>query len=379
MIRLYANTAPDFSLDDATRQLELWGREAGIAPPYRLVPSFASADGQSIIYRRRSQVVMVSDQDGEGASAATSFAMGDGELKVRIDQYGYARLVRPSRTAQHVDPVSNTSEGADEMEREAALAVCAHLNENVATLMFPHRWTPAPGQILMPAARPFSEPKPEQPKPAPSSDGRSKAVDKREFSDYLDARAAWLARRLAWDASQRALHDRKDQAVAGDVEAMREHLLSCLHDVLWPVPTSLSFDFIGAAEAKIDFLIPSPEAMPDREAAIGSGNRVAIRRMTELVHTRLHNIHGLGLVVRLIGEVFAALPTIQNITVSAIHQPTGKPTRFVSSARAERSAWSALHAGGFVTADLPTVCLQHLKARYNMTGLGVFIPIEPFD
>jgi HAE1 family hydrophobic/amphiphilic exporter-1 len=38
MIRLYANTTPDFSLDDATRQLGLWGREIGIAAPYELVP-----------------------------------------------------------------------------------------------------------------------------------------------------------------------------------------------------------------------------------------------------------------------------------------------------------------------------------------------------
>jgi len=38
MIRLYANTAPDFSLDQAVRQLEGWADEIGIAPPYDLVP-----------------------------------------------------------------------------------------------------------------------------------------------------------------------------------------------------------------------------------------------------------------------------------------------------------------------------------------------------
>jgi HAE1 family hydrophobic/amphiphilic exporter-1 len=38
MIRLYANTTPGFSLDQAVRQLEGWAREIGIAPPYALVP-----------------------------------------------------------------------------------------------------------------------------------------------------------------------------------------------------------------------------------------------------------------------------------------------------------------------------------------------------
>jgi len=38
MIRLYANTAPDYSLDQAVRQLEAWAEEIGIAPPYDLVP-----------------------------------------------------------------------------------------------------------------------------------------------------------------------------------------------------------------------------------------------------------------------------------------------------------------------------------------------------
>ncbi|HQR71373.1 MAG TPA: hypothetical protein PLE54_12265, partial [Burkholderiaceae bacterium] len=33
------------------------GEKVRWLPPYRLIPSFASADGQSAVYRRRSQVV----------------------------------------------------------------------------------------------------------------------------------------------------------------------------------------------------------------------------------------------------------------------------------------------------------------------------------
>ncbi len=38
MIRLYANTSPEYSIDQAARQLQRWADEIGIAPPYDLVP-----------------------------------------------------------------------------------------------------------------------------------------------------------------------------------------------------------------------------------------------------------------------------------------------------------------------------------------------------
>jgi HAE1 family hydrophobic/amphiphilic exporter-1 len=46
MIRLYANTAPGLSLDQAVRQLEGWADEIGIAPPYALVPG-GNAESQA--------------------------------------------------------------------------------------------------------------------------------------------------------------------------------------------------------------------------------------------------------------------------------------------------------------------------------------------
>lgn len=70
------------------------------------------------------------------------------------------------------------------------------------------------------------------------------------------------------------MHERKDQAaVKGNLEAMREHLHSCLHDVLWPLPTTISFEFKECTEVRLEFRV---RIMPDREAAMASGNRVSI-------------------------------------------------------------------------------------------------------
>ncbi|HZA96616.1 MAG TPA: hypothetical protein VE421_10805 [Burkholderiaceae bacterium] len=359
-----------------------FGEKAKWLPPFRLTPSFASADGQSIIYRRRSQVILVGDSGETHVAQATSFALGGGETRVRIDAHGYARIIRPTRSTQAIDPVSNVVDGAADMEREAALTVCSHLNEHVESLAFPHRWTPSPDQVLLPvAARAFTEPQPKPPKASISTDPRIKAAaDPQAMNDYLDARAAWLARRLGWDAAQRSIHELKERAVSGDLDAMREYLMKCLHDVLWPLPTIISYEFRGNSDAKLEFVVPGLDAIPDREAAMASGNRVEVRRMSEVSHIKLHNQHAVGLVVRLLGEIFAALPTIDMVTVSALQLPSnGKPQRYITSAQVDRERWSDLHSNGSVTADQAIRCLSQLGARCNLTALGAFMAVQPFD
>ena len=88
----------------------------------------------------------------------------------------------------------------------------------------------------------------------------------------------------------------------------------------------------------------------------------------------------LGLVVRLVGELFASLPTINKVTVSALQLPAnGKPQRYITSVQADRKGWSALHSSGAVTADQAIHCLSSLRARCNLTALGQFLAIEAFD
>jgi hypothetical protein len=358
----------------------LFGERAKWLPPYRLVPSFASADGQTAVYRRRSQIVLTDDSDNTQVAHDATVKLDGNEYKVRIDQYGYARLVRPTRAQQHVDPLSNTVEGADDMEREAALAVCKHLNEHVDGIALAHRWTPSPVYQLVPTSvRSFSEPQPDPPrKVAPAVGKGEPKVRLSEMNDYLDARAAWLARRFAWENAQRTLQERGARAAQGDPEAMHEHLLTCLHDVLWPVPIKAAYEFGGTSEVRIDVLMPGFDVLPDREAVIAYGNRVSVQRMTEVNKVRLFDRHALSLTLRLLGEVFAALPTVQRATVTALQQPDHRPARYIVSAQVDRKPWRYLYAEGAVVAESPERAMAAIKARYNLTGLGAFMAIEPY-
>jgi hypothetical protein len=348
-------------------------------PPHRLIPSFASADGTSAVYRRRSQVVLTSDGEGEGGGQATSFALPDSEMKVRIDQYGYAKLVRPSRSSQHVDPLSNMVDGAADMEREAAQSVCVHLNEHVEAMAAPHRWTPQPDRQLIPVAlRAFAEPSPVAPKPIGQKDGKP-VFEAQAMNDYLDDRARWTKRRMAWEGLNKGAQEHAGRAAQGERDAMREHLIACLKDILWPLPAAVSFTLDEASAVRLDVQLPPLPALPDREAAIDYGNRVVVRRMSEVIHTKLHNRHALGLVLRLMGETFAALPTVQQVTVSARQQPPDRrPPRYVATARSARPGWTTLYQRGAITNGEAEKTFAELESRVNLTGLGAFLPIEPF-
>jgi hypothetical protein len=356
----------------------LLGERAKWLPPYKLVPSFASADGKTAVYRRRSQVVLTEDSDNSQVAQATTFAMAGSELKVRIDQYGYARLVRPTRSQQHVDPLSNLVDGAADMEREAALAVCKHLNEHVDGVAAAHRWTPTPDHQLVPVSvRAFSEPMPEPPRKHTLPD-KGVQIRRSDMNEYLDARARWLARKFAWDNAQKTLHERAARAAQGDAVAMQEHLLACLHDVLWPVPTHMAMQIDGTSGVRIEVLVPGFDVLPDREAVMTYGNRVSVQRMGEVNKTKLFDRHALGLVLRLLGEIFAALPTVQQATVTALQKLDSRPARYIVSAQVERKPWSRLYANGSVIGEQPEPALMSINARYNLTGLGAFMPIEPF-
>lgn len=361
------------------RHTVTYGDKVRWLPPYRLIPSFASADGQSAVYRRRSQVVLTSDSENDSGGQATSFALPDSEMKVRIDQYGYARLIRPTRSNQHVDPLSNLVDGAADMEREAALAVCAHLNEHVDAMAFPQRWTPTPEMQLVPlSVRPFAEVSPEMPKPIGTKAGKH-VYDQQAMTDYLDDRARWTKRKFAWESGQKDLQAHSQRAAQGDVQAMHDHLLTCLKDILWPLPATVSYEFDDVIAVRMDVQLPLLPTLPDREAAIDYGNRVIVRRMSEVIHTKLHNRHALGLMLRLIGETFAALPTVEVMTISGRQQPNDRrPPRYVVTARTDRATWRTLFQRNVATGDAGQ-CLQQIESRVNLTGLGAFLPIEPLD
>jgi hypothetical protein len=355
------------------RHTALFGKRVRWLPPHRLVPSFASADGQPVIYRRRSHVQLTESVDNTAVGPPTSYAVSNG-YKVQIDEFGYARVIRPLRAQHRIDPLTHLADGMHQVEREAAEAVCRQLNQHVMAIAEPHRWTPPPTVQMVPlSVRPYSEP---PPPPPPKREGASRTPA--QINAYLDARAAWLKRRFAWENGRRAVRELSERAAAGHPAAMRAHLVSCLQDVLWPAPIFLSYGFFEDDAVRFDVRVPGMEALPDREAVVAHGNRVVVKPMESVQQNLLLTGHAFGLVLRLAGEVFAALPSVQRVIVSGFQTPAGVRPRYIVSMSTERKVWTLLYGTRCITEGSSERAMKPLGARYELTGLGAFLPIEPF-
>jgi hypothetical protein len=260
------------------------------------------------------------------------------------------------------------------VEREVAEAVCRQMNQHVDALAEAYRYTPPPTAHLVPlSVRPYAELPPAPPK---KREGSHRTLD--QINAYLDARAAWLKRRFAWENGQRAIRELAERAAAGHPAAMSAHLVSCLQDVLWPGPIFMNYGFIDSEEVRFDVRIPAASELPDREATVGYGQRIAVKPMTPVRQAMLHNRHAFGLVVRLLGEAFAALPTIKRAIVSGYQMPTLGLPSYMISVLAERRIWTMLYAEKWITEGPPERAMQPLGGRYKLTGLGAFTPIDPF-
>jgi hypothetical protein len=125
--------------------------------------------------------------------------------------------------------------------------------------------------------------------------------------------------------------------------------------------------------------IPSARDLPDREAMVGYGHRVTVKPMVPVRQNLLHNRHAFALIIRLIGEAFAALPSVKRVVASGFQVPMlGEPPRYIVSALAERRVWTMLYDEKWITEGAPERAMRPLGARFNLTGLGAFTPIEPF-
>lgn len=368
--------APDVTAELVStryRHTALFGKRARWLPPHRLVPSFASADGQPVVYRRRSVVPLADLPENTTLGRATSWVVDNG-FKVHIDEFGYARVMRPLRSQHRMDPLTHLADGIQQMEREVAETVCRQLNQHVQAIGDPHYWTPPPTVQMVPlSARPYSEP---PPAPPPKREGSHRTPA--QINAYLDARAAWLKRRFAWENGQRAIRELSARAASGQPAAMRAHFVSCLQDVLWPAPVFISYGFDDGDALCIDVRIPGMEALPDREAVVGHGSRVLVRPMEPLRQNLLLTRHTFGLVLRLVGEAFAALPTIKRVAVSGFQTPAAVRPRYIVSVVTERKVWALLYAEKWITEGAPERAMKPLGARYELTALGAFLPIEPF-
>jgi hypothetical protein len=165
----------------------------------------------------------------------------------------------------------------------------------------------------------------------------------------------------------------------------QEYLAEILEQIGWPRETSASLEVDeSATRVIVDIDLPEIEDMPDKSATVAArGLKLNIKERSATQRRREYMVHVHGVVFRVVGEVFAALPAVRAVAVSGYSQRTDKTTgndsnEYLLSVRVSRAKWATLNFAGLSELDLP-LCLAAFELRRKMTVTGIFTLVEPFE
>jgi hypothetical protein len=134
----------------------------------------------------------------------------------------------------------------------------------------------------------------------------------------------------------------------------------------------------------LDVDLPEIEDLPRRLTSVPErGYKLTTKELKGKALQELYarHVHGIGF--RIIGEVFATLPTVEQVSLSAFTQRDDNATgqrldTYIYSVRVPRSEWIKLNFKNLPGVDV-AACFDRLELRRKIGRNGVFAPIEPFD
>jgi len=281
--------------------------------------------------------------------------------------------------------------------REWLALLCERWNRENNEIVNPHHSTPDPASKLELALQPFDEPPPDPyipPEPTlldlswPPQRKRYEeevATGKRAYEEEL-----WRWRRRRSEHEAREEQRRRDLEIGryGDRVIMESFLVKHLEGLDWPVETNLAFEIsLDTTTLFLDLSAPGLDLVPARQASPARrGLRVLYSELSEAQVRRRYATYLHGLLFRLVGETFIALPGVEKITASVLlDRPAeiapgvtiGSDPVFLVSAQVEREGWMRIDFDHLEELDLVAV-FQRFELRRKLTKHGVFTPIEPF-
>lgn len=201
---------------------------------------------------------------------------------------------------------------------------------------------------------------------------------------YERALETWAKERAAFDLAVAKNRDFVQRLIYTDLDAMEQYLEGRLQEIAWPRETSISFEIRdGGQKLYCDVDLPEFEDMPRHSAAVPSrGLKLSVKEFNQTKLQKLYSEHVHGIVFRLAGEIFAALPVLEKLTISAYSQRRSKVTgsladEYLISVRIDRSKWQQIDFSALASIDLP-VALERFDLRRTMSQSAVFTAIERF-
>lgn len=365
-------------------------RGASISLGPRGAYSHVGIPGTGIAYRQRLSTNGGNGGAGGGRAPATSDPEQLSDIVLKLDSEGKLglhfedgsplppALVRKVRSA-HADAL-----------RERLEHWAATRNEELHACLGIHLETPAP----------FFEPyRPAEPPPMRPADPvmreigfwhrlflqrqRIEAENAAAQARHAEAVAAWQAESEAYAAMLAELEALNKALHEGEAEAMAAQISSRLSAIAWARPTEVCFDFgddLGTLALDVD--LPESDAIPDTEwevAARGLSVREKKRNATQKRRDFSYLAH--ASLFRIAGEVFASLPTVQEVTLAGYTQrpdPATGGTRdiYILSVRITRAQWGEIRFDRLELVDVAEALARFDLIR-DQTRTGELREITP--
>lgn len=325
------------------------------------------------------------------SSAGTSGASVTMTCGVKDDGTLYFQDAAGAPVAEHLVEI------AKKQNKEAILGLiqqkCDEINDQVEALGRLHHDTPDCRKPLRFVPLAFDERPPLQPAMQTAGfvsglfkSGRDKVERANQVakSTYEGLKFEWDARRAAHSVEQERRKKFIENDVLHDPGAMEQFLEDNLQEIVWPRETEVSFEIQGdGSKALLDVDLPEVEDMPSKVAAVPArGLKLSIKDMAATKVQKLYLEHAHGILFRLIGETFAALPTVQQVVASGFTQRPSATTGhiqddYVVSVRVSRVDWDKLDFTRLDAINTIESLGQHEIVR-NIQRAGKMLTIEPF-
>ncbi|MBI5430358.1 MAG: DUF4236 domain-containing protein [Nitrosomonadales bacterium] len=276
--------------------------------------------------------------------------------------------------------------------RELLEQTCSEINAETEALGRIHCHTPKPDDA--PQYIPLEFPQPEPKHPVLKGVGliarllgkrvqiEAKEAEARRL--YNDSIARWHSEKALFEAQQEEESKRFDERLRRDQDFMQQVLEENLCAITWPRETLVSFEINREGKSvAIDIDLPEIEDMQRKIASVPQrGYKLNLKEVKGKPLQALYSQHVHGVGFRIAGEIFASLPTVQDITLSAFTQrvdpATGHHTdTYVYSANISRSIWDKINFDNLSVIDVVSA-FEQFELRRKISRSEVLEGILPF-
>lgn len=276
--------------------------------------------------------------------------------------------------------------------RELLEQTCSEINAETEALGRIHCHTPKPDDTPRYTPLEFAQPEPKYPvlkgvgliARLLGKRAQIEAEEAEAIRLYDDSLAHWRSEKALFDTQQEEESKRFDERLRSDQDFMQQVLEDNLCAITWPRETLVSFEINREGKSvAIDIDLPEIEDMQRKIASVPQrGYKLSLKELKGARLQTLYSQHVHGVGFRIAGEIFASLPSVQDITLSAFTQrvdpATGHHTdTYVYSANISRSIWDKINFDNLSVIDVVSA-FEQFELRRKISRSGVLEGILPF-